>query len=383
MGARAREQRRPTVAILSWRDTRHPEGGGSELYVEQVASGLAALGWDVCLHTADHGAAPRDDVVRGVRSRRRGGHWTVFARAGSALRVFAPDVVVEVQNGMPFLARLRWRAPVVVLVHHVHREQWRVVLPAPLARLGWFLESRVAPRVNGASHYVAVSRTTRDELVELGVEPARLTVLHNGGPEMVDRATPRSPEPSLAVVGRLVPHKRVELALDTLAALVPSHPGVHLSVVGDGYWHDALVRHAEELGVSDRVAFLGRVDDAERDAVLAQSWVHLCPSLKEGWGLAVIEAAAHGTPTVAFRQAGGVRESVVDGRTGYLVKDPEAMAARADELLRDETLRRSMGAAAREHAGAHTWSQTVLGFDELLRGQLAARGPEPVVQRLP
>ena len=76
-------------------------------------------------------------------------------------RLGVPHTVIEVQNGVPFLARI-WarRSHVVVLVHHVHREQWHVVLPAPLAGVGWWVESRLAPRVNRRTAYVAVSRST-------------------------------------------------------------------------------------------------------------------------------------------------------------------------------------------------------------------------------
>jgi hypothetical protein len=78
--------------------------------------------------------------------------------------------VVDVQNGVPFLSPLvRRRTPVVNLVHHVHREQWGVVFGPTVARAGWFLESKVAPRVYGRSRYVAVSESTRDELGGLGV----------------------------------------------------------------------------------------------------------------------------------------------------------------------------------------------------------------------
>jgi hypothetical protein len=69
--------------------------------------------------------------------------------------------VVDVQNGIPFFARLVAGAPVVVLVHHVHREQWHVVFGRMLAGLGWWMESRTAPRVHRGCQYIAVSGVTR------------------------------------------------------------------------------------------------------------------------------------------------------------------------------------------------------------------------------
>src|SRR5688572_21295070 len=177
-------RQRHGVVVLNWRDTWHPEGGGSEMYVAEVATRLARGGVPVTVFTARYPGSSADEVREGVRYRRRGGHLTVYLWALVLLalgRLGRPAAVLEVQNGMPFLARLTTRARVVVLVHHVHREQWPVVGPV-LARIGWFLESRAAVRVNRGGRYVAVSDTTRRELVGLGVEAGSVGVAYNGLP---------------------------------------------------------------------------------------------------------------------------------------------------------------------------------------------------------
>ena len=160
------------------------------------------------------------------------------------------------------------------------------------------------------------------------------------------------------MLGRLVPHKRVELALETVARLRPRHPGLVLHVVGHGYWHDELVAAADELGVSDAVRFHGFVDDDVKDALLASSWVNLLPSLQEGWGLAIIEAGALGVPSVAFREASGTTESVVDGETGLLVDDLDGLVAATELLLLDPVLRKELGEAARDFASGFSWEET-------------------------
>src|SRR4029453_13729991 len=148
------------VLILNWRDTTHPEGGGSEVFVERVAAGLAAQGGRVPLFCPAPPGAPASERAGGVRVVRRGGRLTVYLHAWWAHltgRLGVHDVVVDVQNGVPFFAALWCRRPVVVLVHHVHRGQWRVAMPAPHARVGWWVESRLAPRVHRRARYVAVS----------------------------------------------------------------------------------------------------------------------------------------------------------------------------------------------------------------------------------
>src|SRR5215211_6694288 len=356
------------VLFLNWRDTTHPEGGGSEVYVERVAAGLAAQGRPVTLFCAAHPGAAASERVGGIRVVRRGGRLTVYLHAWWAHltgRLGRHGVVVDVQNGLPFFSALWCRRPLVVLVHHVHREQWGVVLPPLQARVGWWIESRLAPRVYHRARYVAVSEATRRELATLGVPPAVVTVVHNGttaggqGGEPV----PRTPYPSVCVLGRLVPHKRVELALEAAARIRPHLPGLRVLVVGQGYWEPRLREAVHRLGLQDAVELLGWVDEKAKRRVLASSW-----------GLAVLEAAAAGTPTVAFRAAGGLRESVLHGATGLLADDLEEFTRHLAWVLLNRHLRERLGEAARAHAARFTWPQTVAAFAAVLDAATAAEG---------
>ena len=81
-----------------------------------------------------------------------------------------------------------------------------------------------------------------------------------------------------------VPHKQIEDALDAVAALRDRIPGLHLDIVGGGWWHDRLTAHAERLGIADAVTFHGHVDDVTKHQVVQRCWVQLLPSRKEGWG---------------------------------------------------------------------------------------------------
>jgi glycosyltransferase involved in cell wall biosynthesis len=357
------------VLLLNWRDLTHPEGGGSELYVESLASRLARGGDRVTVFCADHGGAPRDEVKDGVRFVRRGSHVTVYLWAAVLMvlgRLGRKGVVVEVHNGVPFLARLFTRRKVVVLVHHVHREQWPVVFGPRTARIGWWLESWLAPRVNRRCDYVAVSEVTKAELVGLGVAASHISVVHNGTSRPLRTTAGRAANPTIAVLGRLVPHKRVELVLEAAAVLRHELPGLQVEVAGEGYWHEALSAKVEELGLQGVVHLRGRVSEQEKSDLLARAWVHAVPSLKEGWGLSVVEAGSHGTPSVAFTHAGGLAESIVDGRTGSLVDDPSGLHDELLALLTDHPRRTALGEGARRHAARFTWAATAQGFSAVL-----------------
>jgi glycosyltransferase involved in cell wall biosynthesis len=371
--------RRPAdVVILNWRDTTNPEGGGSELYVERVAAGLAAAGRPVTLVCAAHPDAPAEESAGGVRVLRRGSQRTVYLRAmllHATGRLGRHGAMVDVHNGMPFLSTLWCRRPVVVLVHHVHREQWGVVLPRPLARLGWWLESAVAPRAYRRARYVAVSESTRRELVGLGVREAAITVVRNGAdPSPPEPAAPDAAVPTVCVLGRLVPHKRVEYALEAVARIRRRLPSLRLEVIGRGWWEPRLREAVERLGLGDAVRFHGFVGEVTKRELLASAWVLAMPSLKEGWGLAVMEAAAQGTPAVGLRSAGGLAEAIVDRGTGLLAGGPEEFTAQLERVLTDEPLRRELGEAARRRCACFTWERAAAEFAAVLDAALAGEG---------
>ncbi|WP_204835124.1 glycosyltransferase family 4 protein [Nocardioides nitrophenolicus] len=366
------------VVVLSWRDTRNPEGGGAELYLEKVTQGLIARGCRVTVFTAAYDGAPVDEVVDGIRYVRRGTKLTVYLEGMRALRrgdLGDPDVVVDVQNGLPFFTRLVTRKPVVVLVHHVHREQWPVVYPGLTGRVGWWLESRFAPWLYRRSRYVSVSEATREELGELGVDPARVTVVHNGTEPAPLTAPGKSPTPHVAVVGRLVPHKQVEHAIDAVLAARVVYPDLTLDIVGDGWWRDELHAYAAAREAGDAVRFLGHVDEETKHDAYERAWLLLLPSLKEGWGLVIGEAGMHHTPAIAYHSAGGTRESIADGVSGVLVDDKVAFTAALMELLGDDRRRRELGKEALSMSHAYSWERAQDGFAQVLCDVIHRRRP--------
>lgn len=389
------------VVLLCWRDTGHPEGGGSERYLEQVGRYLASQGHEVIFRTARYPGAKRSDYVQ------RGGHWMQFSRAGGNLSVYprallallgarigeklglrvgalgrmgVPDVVVDTQNGVPFFASLVAGAPTVVLTHHCHREQWSVAGPV-LSRLGWLIESKISPLVHRRNRWVTVSKPSAEEFAALGVPEENFRIIRNGTdpvPAEVRgnrvRAGREQDKPVyLVALSRLVPHKQIEHALDALAALSRAHPNLRLDVIGDGWWAENLRNYAQDLGVADKVIFHGHVSEELKHRILQRATVHVMPSRKEGWGLAVIEAAQHGVPTVGYESSAGLRDSIVDERTGLLATSPGGLINAVESLLNDPERCYEMGRVAQERAQRYSWANTGKAWEELLL-EVAERG---------
>jgi glycosyltransferase involved in cell wall biosynthesis len=357
------------VVFLSWRDSGNPEAGGAELYLDRMARGLVERGCRVTVFSASYPGAPDDEVEGGIRYVRRGskisvylqGMWQVLAG-----RLGRPDVVVDVQNGMPFFSPLVTRAPVVVLVHHVHHEQWPIVYPGLVGRIGWFVEHRVSPWLYRRRQYVAVSSATRADLVRQGVAEDAVTVVRNGidPPHRVEAT--RASFPMLCVVSRLVPHKRIEHAIDAVVDLADDVPGVKLHVVGDGWWRAHLHEYVVAKQAERQVVFEGHVTEEDKERIYERAWLMLFPSIKEGWGLVVGEAGQHGTPTIAYAEAGGTTESIIDGVSGVLVHDKRQLVEATRQLLGDPQRLAALSQGAREHSVRFTWPQAQAAFARVL-----------------
>lgn len=383
------------VLLLCWRDSGHPQGGGSERYLEEIGEQLARRGVRVTLRTAGYPGAPSRDRLGSLRVSRGGGRLTVYPRALAAialgrigigpLKDVRPDVVVDTQNGIPFFSTTVAGAPVALLVHHCHREQWPVAGRA-LGRLGWWLESTVSPRIHRRHQYVTVSLPSAEELETLSVDNERIAVVRAGldplpaGAAAGGRAT-RTGHPSLVVLSRLVPHKQIEDALHAVARLRTRVPGLRLDVIGDGWWSERLHQRALDLGVADAVTFHGHVSEERKHRILARSWVHVMPSRKEGWGLAVVEAAQHGVPTVGYRRSRGLTDSVLDGATGLLVDERDELVDAVARLLDDPDLRGALGEKARARVQEFSWERSGGAFADVLEAAAAGRRVSGLVGR--
>ncbi len=370
---------RPHLVVKSWRDRFNPDAGGAEVWLDEVLTRLTTR-WDVTVLTQVDDGRPDDEVVAGIRYRRDGGVLSQYALAHRSQRRLdrEPDVILDIFNGVPFLTALDRRKPVVVVVHHVHREQWRMMFGPVVGRTGWVLE-RAAARAQRHHRHITVSQSSADALVSTyGIAPNAISIAHNGfspapharaASDLVPAAT------RLVSLGRLVPHKRVELAIRVLQRSRLHGVDTHLDIVGDGEWRRDLETLTADLGQQDHVTFHGHVGEDRKHAILAAADVLALPSVREGWAIVVMEAGQHGVPTVAMADAGGTTESVVDGVGGLLAHTDDQFVAHAMTLLVDDHLREELGAGARHLAQRHTWGAAADTVDETLRTAIAEHRP--------
>ena len=348
------------VLVLNERDPLHPAAGGAEVHVAEVSKRMAALGFEITQAACSFPGAPQREEQDGLQVWRLGPLGVYYPRVAwttaRETRRGRFDVVVEHLNKLPFCASAYSAAPVLAVNHHLFGRSAFLQVAWPIAAGVMALE-RLIPRYYRAVPFLAVSQSSKDDLVARGVPPGQIEIVHNG--IRTPRVGPRPwalRRPRIAYLGRLEPYKRVDLLLRAAARLVPRFPDLELVLIGRGSARVGLERLCAELGLSERTRFAGFVPDDERDALLAEARVCACPSVKEGWGITVIEVNALGTPVVAT-DAPGLRDAVRHGETGLLIADgpPQvfvaSLAERMGELLADGAL------AERLSQGALAWSR--------------------------
>jgi len=320
------------ILILNWKDMKHPQAGGAEVYAERVAACLVDRGHAVTLFAAAVDGMPERDEGAGYTIVRRGGRFGVYSEARRFWRTEGEgrfDVVVDQCNTRPFLTpRYVESAAVVGLFFQVAREVWRYEMPLPLALVGrhvlepWWLRSyRDVP-------VMTISPSSASSLQAYGLR--NIVVVPVGHDEVASVDHPKATVPTVAFLGRLSRNKRPDHAVEAFERLRRSRPDAQLWIMGDGPMHGDLERRAGK-----GIEVLGRVPFTERQRRLAASHVLVATSVREGWGLNVSEAAAVGTPTIGYA-VDGLRDSI-PASGGHLVQeDPGCLAAALSDFFDGE-----------------------------------------------
>jgi phosphatidylinositol alpha-1,6-mannosyltransferase len=305
------------------------------------------------------------------------------------------------------LIRLTWRCRPDVILATGDRAVWLSAVWGKLAHIPWLAVAHGGVEFGMHVNWeraiarwafsqpdvvVCVSEYTRQLMLSIGVRPARVEVIHNGADDQVFVAQPSQNSPALRhrlgldaarlllTVGSVTERKGQEVVIRALPYILKELPDVHYLMAGLPHIQTDLTGLARQLGVAERIHFLGRVgQDALVEALQAcdlfvMTSRHSSDGDSEGYGIAVIEAALCGKPAVVSGES-GLAEAVIQEQTGLLVPEdaPKETAQAIIRLLKDDALRQQMGRAAHQRASREcTWDRRVETYDALLRA-LATR----------
>lgn len=330
------------ILILNWRDPKHPKSGGAEIVTMRHASEWVKAGNSVTWLTSGHIKAPSDEYVEGVNMVHRGGSFTIYAYAPWYLLKHAGryDVIVDEVHGIPFFSPLFTKKPVVVFIHEIAGEIWDFMYSFPLNAIGKQLESMYF-RLYKQHQFWTDAPSTIEELVKRGIPrfncvaiPCPVTVSDN-----FRKQWKKDAKPTYLFVSRVVRMKGIEEVIKAFSFIIKEQPQAQLWIVGGG--EDSYIRQLKammvEYGVSQNAVFWGNVPESKKMELMSRAHVLLHASVKEGWGLVVLEASYVGTPSVVYNVP-GLCDVVKNGKSGVVLEKnlPHEMAREALRLYLDK-----------------------------------------------
>lgn len=350
------------LLILNERDMRHPWAGGAELHIAETAKEFVRRGYEPVLLCSRFAGAAAEEMQDGMRVRRFGNRLTYYLMLPSIVRREARTpgtVIIEHLNKVPFCTPLYTGAPMVALAHHLFGWTAFQQVPLPVAAVVVGSE-RLIPRLYRRRPFIAVSPSTRDDLIARGVPAKHIVVIPNGLDHQRYVPGPQpATTPTVLVFGRIEPYKCIDVVLRAMQRVRAQLPAARLVIVGAGRGLAPLQELAGQLGMSDATTFTGFVDEAAKVRHIQNAAVVVNTSEKEGWGLTVLEANACGVPTIAS-DVPGLRDAVVADETGLLVThgDVEQLTAAILLLLTSDTERQRLATGARAWSLQFSWERS-------------------------
>ena len=347
--------------MLNWREPHNPKSGGAERVTLAYLAALVERGHEVVWFANDFPGAVPGEVIEGIRVVRGGGFVTSILAARRWYRQQPRfDLVMDQHHGIPWYAPWWCGTNHIAYIHEVLGPIWNTFYPWPWNWIGRRQESWTHWLYRRVPFFTACESTVSC-LRRHGVHHAtiiRYGVNTQALPELDSK--PLGQPLKLAVVSRLAPNKRIAHCLRALAALRQRGVTATLQVVGTGECEAALKQEAAQLQLTDSVTFTGPLSESDKDAILRSAHFLLHTSVREGWGLNVIEANAMGTPAAVY-PVEGLIESTLHDRTGLVAaaETPLALADQIAGVLSDDARYQRYRRAAWDRAKTMHWSQVL------------------------
>lgn len=352
--------------------------GGGERQFYEISRRVAAKGHDVTILTCRFPGQPAEETIENMRVYRAGLSrdpktggarkavlpiFSYILRTARLATKLAPEIIhcntyFPVYSGM--MAARSMRVPLVSTFHDIYGLRgWVRSQGSVIWGLLGHLVTTIAARLPH-DRVISVSPQCKQKLMSLGIREEKITVIPNGVDlKLFDSIQVEKIPNQILYVGRLVEFKHVDWLIEAFAEVLKEMPDAKLKIVGGGPERNRLEGLVGKLGLQARVAFTGLTPTYEAvTRYYKESEVFVLPSTVEGEAIALKEAMAASLPLIAMNIPGsGVLSLVRDGENGFLLEPgrPEFISEKLVQLLKDEKLRRRMGAAGRKFVGKFDW----------------------------
>lgn len=340
------------ILIFNWRDIKHPQAGGAELYLHELSKVWLKKGNNVTWITSRPKGAYSSEIIDGINVLRIGGEFSLYLLAPLLYYKIRNniDAIIDAENGIPFFTPLFSRKKKILLIYHIHKDVWFKEKRFPLSYIGYFLETKLMPFVYRNTSLVTISESSKEEIKKIMpnnvIDIIYCSILGGYFPSKKDKI------PSIIFTGRLKKYKSVDVLLRAVNLLDKK---VIVDIIGTGDDEDRLKSLSKELNLQN-VNFLGFVSEENKIKHLQKAWIMVNPSFVEGWSITNIEANACGTPVIGSN-VNGIKDSIIDGKTGLLFKygDEKELAEKINLLLNNNKIREKMSKEALKWANSFSW----------------------------
>ena len=347
--------------MLNWRDPRNPISGGAERVSLAYLKELVQRGHEVSWFANDFPGGVHEEVFDGIQIVRGGGKGSSVFKAREWYRKQKHfDLVIDQHHGIPWYAPWWCKTNCVAYIHEVLGPIWNSFYRWPLSAVGQ-MQERWTHWFYRDVPFWTPSDSTKKVLQQHGVK--NVHVFPNGTdaeplPELEPK--PLNSPLRLVIVCRLAPNKRVDHAIQAAKALLKGGTDARLTIVGTGDQENSLKQLVKELSLTDKVEFTGLLDEQNKDDCLRRAHFLVHTSVREGWGLNVIEANAMGTPAVVY-PVGGLVDSTLHGETGLVTHEetPASVADTIREILKSPEKYERLRVNAWNRAKSLQWDQVL------------------------
>jgi len=359
-----------SILLLSWRDIKNPKKGGAEVFDFELLSRLVKKGHTVTWFAPEFKDGPSEEVVEGIKITRKGSFFSVHLEA---MRFYETnqnkfDIILDELHGYPFFTSMYVGKPKVTIIHEVAGEIWFSMFAFPVSVIG-FLFERLYFQLLKKQYFICPSPSTKNDLESLGINGDMVYIAKEGSnTKPIQELDIIKRKHQFFFAGGIRKMKGIPNLVTAMSDIVKVFPNSKLYLVGkvDHNYEKELHSQIQSYNLKGNIVITGYVLQEERDRIMEESEYLLSCSIKEGFGLIVVEANALGTPAITF-DVHGYRDIIEDGKTGILVKEKtgEAFgAAVVDALSRNDysTLQKN----AWETSKQYNWDTSAQHFEGIL-----------------
>lgn len=359
------------ILIFSWRGLGHPDAGGAESVIHHHAKAWVKAGHKVTLFTSFFKGAKPEEMIDGVVIKRQGGQYLSVHVKSFFWYIFQKqkfDLVIDNFHGLPFFIPLYVRSKKIAFIQEVTKEVWFLnpltwPLNLTLGVIGYFSEPLIFLLYKKIP-FMTASKSTEDDLASLGIAKNNITIVPHGVVVREPTFKLKEKKQTITYFGVLSKDKGIEDALKCFSLLDKArHGDFNFWVIGRPEtmkYRLKLNELIKKLGLTGKIKMWGFVPEDLKFKLLAKSHVLINPSVREGWGLVVIEGAAMGTPTIGYNVP-GLRDSILNNQTGIICQEntAENLCFNVIKLLDDKSRYNQMCLKAIKMSKQFSWEKSV------------------------